>query len=99
MNMKHFVVFVKYKVPMSEIEKHLKEHREYLQIGYDKGLLLCSGPQNPKVGGVVIARGEEQSELINFFSNDPYNLNNLVSYEYIEFNPVKHQPFLKDWID
>jgi uncharacterized protein YciI len=95
--MKHFIVIITYTSPMTEIDEILPSHREFLQKGYDSGILLMSGPQNPRSGGIVIARSESLNNLKDFFSNDPYNLQNAVNYRFIEFNPVKHQPFLSQW--
>lgn len=97
--MKKFVVHINYKVPFEEVVKFVQSHREFLQLGYDDGQILMSGPRNPKDGGIVICKSESLETLENFFNNDPYKLNNIADYKFFEFEPVKHQPFLKDWID
>jgi hypothetical protein len=33
-----------------------------------------------------------------FFKNDPYQLKGLAVYRFAEFNPVKQQAFLEDWV-
>lgn len=97
--MKHFLVDITYTAPIEEIEKTVKEHREFLQTGYDKGMLLCSGPKNLKAGGIVIARAISEDSLKVFFADDPYKLKNLVHYDFVEFNPIKHQNFLIQWVE
>ena len=57
-----------------------------------------SGPENPRTGGVVIAKANSLEEIKSFFSNDPYFKNNSAEYEFREFNPVKFQNILADWI-
>ena len=96
--MKHFVVEIIYKAPLQEIEAVLEKHRTFLQIGYDKGMILASGPQVPKIGGIVLARAESMEVLAEFFADDPYLQENLAHYQYIEFSPVKYQELLSDWI-
>ncbi|MFN8576146.1 MAG: YciI family protein [Candidatus Sericytochromatia bacterium] len=96
--MKHFLVELKYLVDISKIDEILKEHREFLQTGYDKGLLLCSGPKNPREGGVIIARDESLESLQSFFKQDPYSIENYAEYKFTEFTPVKYQGILKDWV-
>ncbi len=96
--MKHFLIEITYTAPMTTIDAILPEHRNFLQTGYDAGMLLCSGPQNPRTGGIIIARGESLEAVQNFFMNDPYQKNNAATYRFVEFSPVKHQPFLKDWV-
>ncbi len=96
--MKHFLVDIHYTAPIEKIDEILPLHRAFLQTGYDQGYLLCSGPKNPRTGGIVIARAESEDELRNFFKQDPYQQNQAARYAFIEFNPVKFQPFLEKWI-
>lgn len=97
--MKHFLVDIQYLVSYDQISLILSDHRAFLQTGYDKGILLMSGPNEPQTGGYVIARSETIEEIQSFFKADPYNIKNVASYKFLEFNPVKFQPFLKNWIE
>ena len=63
--MKHFIVEITYKVSFEEMQKVLPAHRIYLDEGYEKGILLMSGPQNPKTGGIVIARANDENQTYN----------------------------------
>lgn len=96
--MKHFIVKVHYDAPIEKIDKVLQDHRAFLQQGYDSGMLLMSGPMNPREAGIAICRAPDQKVLESFFALDPYNLQGLVHYEFIEFNPVKYQAFIRDWV-
>lgn len=96
MNM--FCILVTYTKPISEIEQILAEHRAYLQKGYDTGVLLLSGPQNPKVGGCIIGRFADKESAEAFTQSDPYYLNNAATYEIIEFSPVLHSPLIKAFV-
>jgi len=96
--MKHFVIILTYKVPAEQLTDVLPLHRAFLQGGYDRGWLLMSGPQQPKVGGLIIARAPSLDELKTFFQNDPYAVQNVAEYKYIEFDPVKRQEFVESWV-
>jgi uncharacterized protein YciI len=96
--MPHFIVEVIYKAPLEKIDEALEEHREFLQDGYDRGILLMSGPQLPRTGGIIIARANSMEELAAYISGDPFNKKGLADYQYIQFDPVKHQEFLKNWL-
>ncbi len=96
--MKHFIININYIVPLTKIDEILSEHRKFLQVGYNNGLLLFSGPRNPRTGGIVAARANSIEELKTFFENDPYMINSYAKYEFIEFDPVKHQSILDEWI-
>lgn len=97
--MAHFMLEITYTVPLEQIETKLAEHRAFLQTGYDQGWLLCSGPQNPRIGGIVIARAPSLTALQALFANDPYQIANFADYRFVEFNPVKFQPWLEDWVN
>lgn len=96
--MKHILVFINYKVPVEQLGETVKQHREFLQGGYERGWLLMSGPRSPKAGGIVVARAPSQADLVNFFKDDPYKLLDLADHEFLEFDPVNFQPWLADWI-
>ena len=97
--MKYFVVEVTYTAPIEIIDVNLQYHRDFLQTGYDKRLLLMSGPQNPRTGGILIARSNSLADLKAFFSNDPYQKLALAEYRFIEFSPVKHAKLVESWIE
>jgi len=96
--MKHFVVDIHYLVPVEQLADILPAHRAFLQTGYDKGILLLSGPKEPRTGGLAIARSEALEDLQNFFANDPYHLKNVATHSFTEFNPVLRQTWLEDWV-
>ncbi len=93
-----FAILITYTKPMNEIEKILPSHRAFLKNGYDSGNLLASGPQNPKVGGIAIGAFESREDALEFFKNDPYALNSVATHQVLEFTPVLHQEFLKEFL-
>jgi uncharacterized protein YciI len=96
--MKHFVVDIHYLVPVEQLADILPAHRAFLQTGYEKGILLLSGPKEPRTGGLVVARSESLEALQVFFSHDPYHLKNVATHSFTEFNPVLRQSWLDDWV-
>lgn len=96
--MLHYVIEITFTADFSRIEPVVPEHRAFLQLGYDRGWLLMSGPQNPRVGGVVIARAPSRAEIEAFFREDPYANAGVATYRFTEFNPVKRQPLLESWV-
>ncbi|MGU3539893.1 YciI family protein [Methylobacterium sp. A54F] len=92
-----FVVNLIYERPLAEIEAATQVHREYLEIYYQKGIFLASGPKVPRDGGIIIVRGQiSRSDLQHILDADPFCQKQLVRYEIIEFTPVKHNPALAD---
>ena len=96
--MKHFLVEITYQAPGEAVDAVLPRHSDYLLKGYNDGLLLMSGPQNPRSGGHVIARAESLEAIQAYFAQDPYALEGVGTHRFVEFNPVRHQPWLADWV-
>ncbi|RDU63108.1 GTP cyclohydrolase [Helicobacter didelphidarum] len=93
-----FVCMVNYTAPLEKIEEVLALHRAYLKEGYEKGFLLASGPRNPREGGLIIARFPNRQEAIAFSKNDPFCINGVAKYEFIEFDAVLHAHCLNDFL-
>jgi uncharacterized protein YciI len=95
---KHFIIQSTFAVPFEQFGEAVAAHRAFLQQGYDQGWILCSGPQCPKAGGVIVARAPSLADLQAYFAADPYQLRGLAQYRFVEFEPVKRQAFMEQWV-
>jgi uncharacterized protein YciI len=97
--MKHFLLEGEHLVPFERRAPELiASHRQFLQQGYDRGRFLVSGPSIPARGGILIARAESVDELNDFLADEPYCKAKVMRFVRVtEFDPVQHQPILKDW--
>jgi len=96
--LKHFLVEIDYLVPVESLGDAIRQHREFLQSGYDRGWILLSGPRVPATGGVLIARAPTLEALETYFRDDPYHVQGLAVHRFSEFNPVKRQGFIENWV-
>lgn len=85
-----FMIRVTYTKPIEVIEKHVAAHRAFLDEGYQNDYFVVSGPQNPRVGGIIISQLKNRDQLEAILKNDPYLLNDVAEYEVVEFEPVKY---------
>jgi uncharacterized protein YciI len=97
--MKHFLLEGEHLVPFEQRDPSLiAAHRQFLQRGYDQGRFLLSGPHIPPTGGVLLARAQSRQELDEFLADEPFCKANVMRFcKVVEFEPVQHQPILKDW--
>ncbi|WP_044640921.1 YciI family protein [Risungbinella massiliensis] len=84
-----FLAILNYKVPLTEVDRHVQDHRDYLDTLYAKGKLIVSGPQEPKTGGVILFAVSSQAEVDEMIANDPYFVRGIATYQVIQFHPVK----------
>ena len=97
--MKHFFLEGQHLVPFEQRDPELiAAHRRFLQQGYESGRFLLSGPSVPPTGGVLVARAESLDELNEFLAEEPFCKAKVMRFcRIIEFDPVQHQPILRDW--
>ncbi len=83
-----FIAIVSYKKPMSEVDKYLQAHRDYLKERYAAGDIIMSGPQNPRIGGVIVIKAADREAVNTIISQDPFNTNGIADYQIVEFTPT-----------
>jgi len=80
MNDNYYILF--YKTVEDYVERrklYRKEHLEYAQSAFKKGILILAGAYaDPADGAVLIFKGVDQSVAEEFAKNDPYVKNGLV---------------------
>ncbi|MEW6548930.1 MAG: YciI family protein [Spirochaetota bacterium] len=82
-----FVIVSKYLKPMDVVDKFLKEHREFLDGWYKRGLFVASGRKASGDGGVIFAKGGTREEIAEILKADPFSREAISAYEIIEFAP------------
>lgn len=89
-----FVLIVHYIRPIAEVEAKRLEHRDWLDLYYRAGRFLVSGPQVPREGGIILAKGGTRQEWETTVQEDPFVQAGVAVYEVIEFEAVKRHPSL-----
>lgn len=89
-----YAIILRYKVPLTEIDKHVPAHRDWLREHYEAGHFLMSGPQNPRVGGMILAAAMERAALDAILATDPFRKADLYDCEVIEFSATMTAPQL-----
>lgn len=82
-----FVILLNYIKPLSEVDRFVEEHREFLERYYASGHFLLSGRKEPRTGGVILSKAETRAEIDSIVLNDPFNREKVAEYEIIEFLP------------
>lgn len=83
-----FIAILTYKKPLEDVDRHLQAHRDYLAEHYAAGDFIVSGPQTPRVGGVIMMKAESREEVEDIISEDPFNINGIADYQIVEFTPT-----------
>lgn len=79
-----FVVSLKYKVPLTEIDQLQAAHVEWLKACYADGIFVVSGPKKPRAGGIIIAQCPREV-LDARLAADPFAKAGAADYDVTEF--------------
>lgn len=83
-----FIAILTYKKPLDEVDRYLQAHRDYLAEHYAAGDFIASGPQSPRVGGVILMMAESRTSVDDIIAQDPFNLHGIADYQIVEFTPT-----------
>jgi uncharacterized protein YciI len=84
------IAIIRYRRPLEEILKVVDEHRAYLGGLKERGILLVSGPFEPRHGGAVILRvpNEGASAALDAVRDgDPYIKAGIAQWEILPWMP------------
>lgn len=85
------IAIVRYRRPLEEVLKHIEPHRAYLGQLKAKGVLLASGPLEPRNGGALLLRVPEENALSHLDAirdGDPFIQQGVAQYELLPWLPT-----------
>ncbi|BDU77258.1 YciI family protein [Mesoterricola sediminis] len=85
------LAIVRYRKPIEVIDALLDPHRAYLRGLKAQGLLLASGPLDPRNGGALLLRvpdADPQGALDAIRDGDPFVKAGAAQYELLPWTPV-----------
>jgi len=75
---RYALVILKYRVPLERIAQSTERHRAYLRELHARGQLVASGPFDPRVGGCLLLRANDEAEVRALLASDPFHQEQLV---------------------
>jgi uncharacterized protein YciI len=84
------LILIRYRRPMDEIVAATPAHRAYLAGLRDDGVLLASGPFDPRAGGALLCRlpDDDPEALDRIRDADPFWQRGLANHELLRWVPV-----------
>ncbi len=88
--MSYALVVIRYRRPIEEVAAVTPAHREYLARLRDAGIVLASGPFDPRSGGALLVRipDEDPAALDRIRDDDPFWQAGLANYELLRWAPT-----------
>ncbi|MBL0314091.1 MAG: hypothetical protein IPP78_15625 [Holophagaceae bacterium] len=85
------LAILRYRKPLDEVLTIVDQHRAYLRTLKDQGLLLASGPFDPRSGGALLLRIPDdsvQASLDRIRDDDPFTKAGMAQYELMPWAPT-----------
>ena len=85
------LAILRYRKPLDEVLTVVVEHRAYLKGLKNRGLLLASGPLDPRNGGALLLRVPDESahaSLDQIRDGDPFTKTGMAQYELLPWAPT-----------
>jgi uncharacterized protein YciI len=84
------VALIRYRAPVEQVVVYQDAHRAYLRELKTKGVLIASGPCNPRFGGILLLRvGDDDFKALDAIRDgDPFVHSGVAQYELLGWNPV-----------
>lgn len=89
--MPYALAIIRYTKPLEEVLPHVEPHRAYLRELQARGVLIASGPFDPRTGGALLLRLPEADlalSLADIRDGDPFTAAGLAEYELLVWKPV-----------
>lgn len=84
------LAIIRYRRPLEEVLKVVEAHRAYLRSLKDRGVLLVSGPLDPRNGGALLLKVADPGALGNLDrirDEDPFIKAGVAQYELLPWLP------------
>ncbi|HEU4641220.1 MAG TPA: YciI family protein [Gemmatimonadaceae bacterium] len=82
------IAILRYRRSLDEVLTVLDEHRAYLRVLQERGLLLASGAMQPRHGGLLLLRVPDAATLDRVRDDDPFTRTGVAQYELIPWAPT-----------
>jgi len=85
------LAILRYRRNLEDVLAVLEEHRSYLRGLKGRGILLASGPFDPRTGGALLLRlpdGTSGGELDRIRDEDPFVRTGMAQYEILPWAPT-----------
>jgi uncharacterized protein YciI len=83
------IVLIRYRRPLEDVIAATPDHRSYLAGLRDAGILLVSGPFDPRTGGLLLLRlpDDAPETLDRIRDGDPFWQRGIANYELLRWVP------------
>jgi uncharacterized protein YciI len=80
-----FIIELNYTADLARIDANMRAHMQFINAHYASGHFVVSGRKIPRDGGIILAVGEDRTEIEAIAQQDPFVTKGLATARVIEF--------------
>jgi uncharacterized protein YciI len=80
-----FVLLLTYVRPLDEVDALMRDHMAWVKQQYEAGHFVVSGRRVPRIGGVIVARGDDREAIEAVAARDPFVTGGVATCEVVQF--------------
>ena len=84
-----FLLRLTYTASLEEVDALMRPHMAWLRKQYAAGRFVVSGRQVPRVGGVIIAHGDDREAIEALAASDPFVRGGVATVEVTQFEATR----------
>ncbi len=84
-----FVCITSYRGELPTDDPILVDHWAFLDAEFERGSIVASGPQQPRVGGVMLLRVPHEPAAHELMHRDPLVRHERIDYRLVQFQPTR----------
>ena len=93
------IVMLSYKKKITDVEKFIEPHVEFLNKYYAEKKIIFSGRKEPRTGGIIVFRNVTKEEAREIVKQDPFYQNEIADYEITEVVPTRYDEMFASLLD
>ncbi len=84
------LILIRYRSGLDAVASATDDHRSYLRELHAQGILLASGPFDPRTGGALLVRvaNDDPAALDRIRDADPFWQRGIANYELLRWSPT-----------
>lgn len=89
------LLIVNYTELPEKVTPHAASHGAWVKQHIDDGTFLFAGPKKNKLGGVILAKSNDKTKLLDIIAKDSYVIADVAEYQIIDFDCKLASPELE----
>jgi len=81
-----YLLNVSFSQNPAQVEPQKEAHGAWVKKYFDEGIFLLAGPKKSGLGGAILVKSMDKSQLMKILSEDSYVIADVADYQIVDFD-------------